>query len=69
MEGAELIARVGLGKVPTGFGLAVTLTASLPGLAPDQAHALLESAHQVCPYSNATRGNIDVVLELAEPSA
>jgi len=65
VQGAELTARVGLGKVPEGFGLAVTLTASLPGLAPDQAHALLESAHQVCPYSNATRGNVEVILELA----
>jgi len=64
-DGAELTARVGLGTVPGGFGLAVTLLASLPGVAPEQAHALLEQAHQVCPYSNATRGNIEVTIELA----
>jgi len=38
----------------------------LPNVPADQARALMEQAHQVCPYSNATRGNIDVVLELGE---
>jgi organic hydroperoxide reductase OsmC/OhrA len=49
-----------------GFGLAVEIEAELPGLDPDQARELLESAHQVCPYSNATRGNVEVTLTLTE---
>jgi lipoyl-dependent peroxiredoxin len=49
-----------------GFTLAVTLEASLPNVPAEQAQDLLEQAHQVCPYSNATRGNIDVDLRLAE---
>jgi len=62
---AEMTARVGLGLVEDGFGLTVTLVGSLPALDADQAHALMEAAHGVCPYSRATRGNIDVLLELA----
>jgi lipoyl-dependent peroxiredoxin len=49
-----------------GFGLAVVLEASLPNVPGEQAQALLEQAHQVCPYSTATRGNINVELRLAE---
>lgn len=64
VTGAEMTARVGLGMSGPGFGLTVTLVGSLPGLSPEQGHGLMEAAHQVCPYSNATRGNIDVVLEL-----
>ncbi|HVH36669.1 MAG TPA: OsmC family protein, partial [Tahibacter sp.] len=45
-----------------GFGIEVELRISLPGLPRDQAQALVDKAHQVCPYSNATRGNIDVTL-------
>ncbi|GAB2858396.1 organic hydroperoxide resistance protein [Nocardioides pacificus] len=45
-----------------GFGLAVTLEVTLPSLSKDEAMALTEQAHQVCPYSNATRGNIEVTL-------
>ena len=63
--GAEMTARVGLGLVEDGFGLTVTLVGSLPTLDADRAHALMEAAHGVCPYSRATRGNIDVLLELA----
>ena len=55
---------VGIGPVPTGFALAVELQISLPGLAKDQAQSLVQQAHQVCPYSNATRGNIDVALSV-----
>ena len=62
---AQMTARVGLGQSGTGFALTVALVGSLPGLSPEQAHALMETAHQVCPYSNATRGNIPVALELA----
>jgi len=47
------------------FGLAVELVASIPELPREQAEALLRAAHEVCPYSNATRGNIVVDLRLA----
>lgn len=47
-----------------GFGLAVTLNVSLPGLDRAAAEALVHKAHEVCPYSNATRGNIDVTLNV-----
>jgi osmotically inducible protein OsmC len=47
-----------------GFGLAVELQIKLPGMDKDAAQALVDKAHQVCPYSNATRGNIDVKLSL-----
>jgi len=53
---------VGIGQIPTGFGIEVELKISLPGLARDAAEALVAKAHVVCPYSNATRGNIDVTL-------
>jgi lipoyl-dependent peroxiredoxin len=48
-----------------GYGLAVVLRVTIPGADPAQARALAEAAHQVCPYSNATRGNIEVTLEVA----
>ena len=49
-----------------GYGLVDTLTVSLPRVDdPDQAQQLLDTAHQVCPYSNAIRGNVDVTLTLA----
>ncbi len=48
-----------------GYGLAVALRVTIPGAGPAQARALAEAAHQVCPYSNATRGNIEVTLEVA----
>ena len=63
---SEVHASVGIGQIEGGgFGLAVTLVVKLPKLAPDAAQALVDAAHQVCPYSNATRGNIDVELKLA----
>ena len=49
-----------------GFGLAVTLEVSLPHLPLDEARALADKAHQVCPYSIATRGNIDVDVIVVE---
>ena len=55
---------VGIGPIPTGFALSVELQISLPGLAQEQAQGLVQQAHQVCPYSNATRGNVDVKLTL-----
>lgn len=58
-------AQVGIGPNGAGgFGLQVTLEVTIPTLPHDEAVALVEKAHQVCPYSNATRGNIDVDLEL-----
>ncbi len=56
---------VGIGQIPGGFGLAVELKIAVPGMAREQLQALVDAAHQVCPYSNATRGNIDVTLTLA----
>ena len=53
---------VGIGAVPNGFGIEVTLKVSLPGMPRAEAEALVQKAHVVCPYSNATRGNIDVRL-------
>src|SRR5262249_58991611 len=58
--------KVTLGTIGQGYGLAVDLEASLPDLPRDQAEALVTAAHQVCPYSNATRGNIEVNVKLAE---
>lgn len=55
---------VGIGPVPSGFGIEVELRVSLPGMDAEMARDLVERAHQVCPYSNATRGNIDVTLTL-----
>jgi len=60
-------ARVSLGQLDNGgFGLAVELEVSLPNLDRDSAQRLTEKAHQVCPYSNATRGNIDVALTVVD---
>jgi lipoyl-dependent peroxiredoxin len=54
-------ATVGIGpRSEGGFGLDIALDVSLPGLAPAEAEALVEKAHQVCPYSNATRNNVQV---------
>jgi len=53
---------VGIGPIPTGFGIEVELKIALPGLPRAEAEALVQKAHVVCPYSNATRGNIDVTL-------
>jgi lipoyl-dependent peroxiredoxin len=57
-------ADVTIGPIAGGaYGLAVTIRVTIPGVDPAKARALAEAAHQVCPYSNATRGNIDVNLE------
>ena len=62
---ASVKAEVGIGEIPGGFGIDVDLTISLPGLDKAQAQALVEKAHHVCPYSNATRDNVDVRLHIA----
>ena len=59
---STVTAEVSVLKQEVGFGLGVALNVSLPGLEQAQADQLVEQAHQVCPYSNATRGNIEVAL-------
>jgi lipoyl-dependent peroxiredoxin len=67
VDDATISAEVTLGKTDAGaFQLAVKLTGHLPGKSRDEALALLDAAHHVCPYSNATRGNIEVQLLVAE---
>ena len=55
---------VDLGKVGQAYGIAVKLDVSLPGMERPAAQKLVDDAHQICPYSNATRGNIDVTITL-----
>jgi Ohr subfamily peroxiredoxin len=62
--GTNVQGDVSIGPIPTGFGIAVVLNISLPGWPADQAKALVDAAHIVCPYSNATRNNIDVTLNV-----
>ena len=60
---ATVTSTVGIGpRSEGGFGLDIDLAVSLPGVAKADAEALVAKAHQVCPYSNATRGNVDVRL-------
>ncbi len=61
---ASVDGEVDLGAVAQGYGLAVRLAVSLPGLDRAVAQDLMDTAHRVCPYSNATRGNIAVDLRL-----
>ncbi|HJV69776.1 organic hydroperoxide resistance protein [Ideonella sp.] len=58
----SISADVGIGPIPAGFGIQVAMRISVPGMERAAAEALVAAAHQVCPYSNATRGNIDVSL-------
>ena len=63
---AQVTATVGIGpRVAGGFGITADLTISLPGVDREQANALVAAAHQICPYSNATRDNLDVGLTVA----
>ena len=55
-------ADVGIGPIPGGFGIQVAMAISVPGMERAAAEALVAAAHKVCPYSNATRGNIEVAL-------
>lgn len=62
---ATVTSTVGIGpRAAGGFGLEIALDVSLPGLERDAAGALVEKAHQVCPYSNATRNNVEVTLSI-----
>ncbi len=58
--------KVGIGQIPTGFGIEAELTIAAPSIDRDTLQALVDQAHIVCPYSNATRGNIDVTLLIAD---
>jgi osmotically inducible protein OsmC len=61
---SEVVADVSLIAAGAGFGLAVALEVSLPALPIEEARALVEAAHRVCPYSNAIRGNVEVTLSV-----
>jgi Ohr subfamily peroxiredoxin len=62
---ATVTSTVGIGpRSEGGFGLEIALAVSLPGIEREQAEALVAKAHQVCPYSNATRNNVDVKLSV-----
>lgn len=66
LKQVEVKAEVSIGtRAAGGFGLAVKLVVTLPEVSREVGETLIAEAHQVCPYSNATRGNIDVQLELA----
>lgn len=61
---ASITGLVGIGPIPNGFGIQVELKISLPGMDRAAAKSLVDKAHIVCPYSNATRGNVEVTLTL-----
>ncbi|MFF3829783.1 organic hydroperoxide resistance protein [Streptomyces sp. NPDC002458] len=66
ISGSTVTASVSIGKTEAGgFGLEVAISASIPNVDQATAQALVEKAHQVCPYSNATRGNIKVELSVS----
>jgi lipoyl-dependent peroxiredoxin len=60
----SITGNVGIGPIATGFALKVQLDIKVPGLPKEQVQTLVEAAHQVCPYSNATRGNVEVTLNV-----
>ena len=64
-DDTSIKAEVGIGPIPAGFGIQVAMTITIPGMERAAAEKLVQAAHAVCPYSNATRGNIDVVLTVA----
>jgi len=63
-EDLSVDASVDLGKIPDAYSIAARLDVSLPGMDRAAAQELLDAAHKVCPYSNATRGNIEVTITL-----
>lgn len=64
-DDVTVTATVGIGPVEPGYALVVELSVALPGIDPDQAREIIAAAHERCPYSHATRGNVDVTLTLA----
>ena len=65
-EDVAIDAEIDLGLAHGNFGLAARLNVSLPGVERQVAQELVDAAHQVCPYSRSTRGNVDVVIKLVE---
>ncbi|MFI1100208.1 organic hydroperoxide resistance protein [Streptomyces melanogenes] len=65
ISGSTVTAEVGIGKNDDGFGIIVKISAAIPNVDAATARELVEKAHQVCPYSKATRGNITVDLAVA----
>jgi len=63
-EGLSIDAAVSIGPIPVGFNIAVDMQIKMPGMDKSAAEAIVEAAHQVCPYSNATRNNIAVNLAI-----
>ncbi len=63
-DDTSVSADVGIGPIPAGFGIQAKLKINVPGMDREAAEKLVQAAHGVCPYSNATRGNIDVELEV-----
>jgi Ohr subfamily peroxiredoxin len=61
----SITANVGIGPIPQGFGIEVAMTITVPGVDRAVAQKIVDTAHQICPYSNATRGNVEVTLTLA----
>lgn len=66
---AAIDAEVDLGTAGGNYGLAARLNVSLPGVERDVAQRLVDAAHQICPYSRATRGNIEVAINVVAPAA
>ena len=62
----KITGKVGIGQIPSGFGIEAELTIAAPGIDRELLQTLVDQAHVVCPYSNATRGNIDVTLLIAD---
>ena len=69
LPGITIDAEVNLNLADSGEFLSVGLNVSIPGVECDVAQALVDEAHEICPYSKATRGNIDVVIKLVEPDS
>jgi len=62
--GLSIDSSVGIGQIQNGFGIEAALRIYIPGMNSTEAESLVEAAHRVCPYSNATRNNIDVRLKV-----
>jgi osmotically inducible protein OsmC len=63
-DNLSIESQVGIGQIPGGFGINAKLVVTIPGLDIIEAQRIVDKAHQVCPYSNATRENIEVLLSV-----
>ena len=63
-DDVKIMGHVGIGPIPTGFGIETELQISIPGMNKEEVITLVDKAHIVCPYSNATRGNMKVILTI-----